>query len=286
MTCIEENNGDERQPRPSVRGLAVILGTNEIASAAGVYLHRAGWGVVLSHDPYPPVIRRRMAFYDALFGDKTSVDGVMGTYAEHSMDVRAAIAEAGKVAVTPRDFLDLLTIERIDVLVDARMQKYVVKPDLRWLSGTSLGLGPGFDAGRNCDIAIETHPSDTGAILRGGRTADPDRAPVPLGNVGSERFVYTIDAGRWHTPIEIGTRVFKGFVLGHLDGLPVRAPFDGRIRGIARDGLTIPAGVKLAEIDPRRRGAKWTGIDPRGHAIGEAVTSAIHAFARQRVLSD
>ena len=287
MIHCSRNNADELPPhRHASDSFAVILGTNEIASAVGVYLHRAGWGVALSDDPYPPVIRRRMAFYDALFGDKASVDGVAGTYAERSMDVRAAIANAGEVAVTPRDLLDLLTIEKMDVLVDARMQKYRIKPDLRWLAGVSIGLGPGFEASVNCDFAIETHPSDTGALLRAGRTADPDRTPIPLGNTGSERFVYTKAEGRWHTAVEIGTRVFKDFVLGHLDGFPVRAPFDGLVRGIARDGLTIPAGVKLLEIDPRRRNANWIGIDQRGHAIGKATLAAIHAHVRQSMLSD
>jgi len=42
--------------------LAVILGTDEIASAVAVNLYRSGYCVVLSHDPLPPVIRRKMAF--------------------------------------------------------------------------------------------------------------------------------------------------------------------------------------------------------------------------------
>jgi hypothetical protein len=48
------------------RPLAVVMGTNEIASAVAVSLIRAGIPTVLSHDPYPPVIRRGMSFHDAL----------------------------------------------------------------------------------------------------------------------------------------------------------------------------------------------------------------------------
>lgn len=55
--------------RKGRRPLAIILGTNEIASAIAVHLHRAGWACILSNDPFPPVIRRRMAFHDVLFGD-------------------------------------------------------------------------------------------------------------------------------------------------------------------------------------------------------------------------
>jgi hypothetical protein len=63
-----EHTGRLGPPYP----FAVILGTNEIASAVAVYLHRAGYRVVLSHDPVPPVIRRKMAFHDALFDEPSS----------------------------------------------------------------------------------------------------------------------------------------------------------------------------------------------------------------------
>ena len=82
-------------------------------------------------------------------------------------------------------------------------------------------------------------------------------------------------AGRWHTAIEIGTRVFKNFVVGHLGNVPVRAPFDGILRGVVRDGCEVPADVKLLEIDPRGRRASWTGMDGPGKIIAEAVTRAI-----------
>ena len=54
--------------RKAGRPLAFILGTNEIASAVAVHMHRAGWAHILSNDPFPPVIRRQMGYYDVLFG--------------------------------------------------------------------------------------------------------------------------------------------------------------------------------------------------------------------------
>jgi hypothetical protein len=60
------------QPPP----FAVILGTNEIASATAVFLLRQGYVVVLSNDPSCPVLRRKMAFHDALYDDEVDVSGV------------------------------------------------------------------------------------------------------------------------------------------------------------------------------------------------------------------
>ena len=261
--------------------LVIILGTNEIASAVAVHLRRMGWLVILSHDPLPPVIRRGMAFHDVLFGDRCAIENIEGVRAENSREIAAALAASDRVAVTPLHLADLLPIGPLGALVDARMQKYQVTPDLRGIARVTVGLGPYFQVGFNCDVAVETRPTCSGKVITTGSTDKTDGVASKLGDVGAERFVYTERAGLWHTSIDIGVRVFKRFILGHLDGQPVHAPLDGIVRGIARDGLHVPADVKLIEIDPRGRKAKWTGIDDRGRGIAEATVEAIRIFSHQ-----
>ena len=125
------------------------------------------------------------------------------------------------------------------------------------------------------NLAIETRPGNAGRIIEQGCANQPDGISRRLGGHAGERFVRADFTGRWNTAIEIGTRVFKDFVVGHLGNVPVRAPFDGILRGIARDGTEVPAGVKLLEIDSRGRRANWTGIDDRGRLIANAVAAAI-----------
>lgn len=254
---------------------AVILGTNEIASAVAVLLHRGGYGVVLSHDPLPPVIRRKMAFHDALFDDAVSVAGVAAQRADSGLEIRASLGRVPGVLVTELGLLDLIVLRSLDILVDARMQKYLATPDLRRLARLTIGLGPGFCGGANCDVAIETRPGKAGQIIRQGPADAPDGISRRLGNHFGERFVRSEFSGRWKTAVEIGTRVFRDFVVGHLGNMPVRAPFDGILRGVVRDGTEVPAGVKLLEIDSRGREANWTGIDSRGQLIAGAVAEAI-----------
>ncbi|MCK9915713.1 hypothetical protein MXD81_41800 [Microbacteriaceae bacterium K1510] len=259
--------------------LAVILGTNEIASAVAVHLQREGWRVILSYDSFPPVIRRAMAFHDVLFGDCVRVDGVQGERAETTHEIVRALAPPSSVAVTPLHLTDLLAVFSLDALVDARMHKHHATPDLRGNARITVGLGPNFEVGTNCDIAVETRPLRNGKIVKIGATDAADGIASQLGDFGAERFVYSDTAGLWHAPVDIGTRVFKNFVVGHLDGRPIHAPLDGIIRGIVRDGLSVPAGVKLLEIDPRGRQASWTGIDARGRDIAEATVKAIRLKA-------
>lgn len=265
-----------RQDRARADGAcAIILGTNEIASAVAVELHRAGYGVVLSHDPALPVIRRKMAFHDALYDDGISVDGVCAHRADSGMEVRAGLARRAGVVVTSLGLLDLIILGRIDLLVDARLDKYQVTPDLRRLGRLTIGLGPGFAGGANCDVAIETRPGREGRILQQGATEPADGIARALGGHRAERFVRAPFPGRWHTAIEIGTRVYKDFLIGQLGGEPVRAAFDGVVRGVVRDGTEVPAGVKLLELDPRGRAADWTKLDERALAIAGAVGRAL-----------
>lgn len=265
---------DQQHSGWNSRPFTVILGANEIASAVAAHLHRSGHAVVMSHDPEPPVIRREMAFHDALFNDPVTLEGVQAQYAGNGMEIRMELAQARGIVITELGLLDLIVLRRLDVLVDARMQKYLVKPDLRRLARCTIGLGPGFSAGENCDFAIETRPSRAGRIIRQGPTEKPDGAARRLGNRGRERFVYSTEPGRWHTAIEIGARLFKDFIVGHLNGVPVRAPFDGLLRGVIRDGTQVPAGVKLLEIDARGRRATWSGIETHARNIATAVAQA------------
>jgi xanthine dehydrogenase accessory factor len=245
MRDDRDNRSDSR-----VRGLAVVLGTGEIASAIGVHLHRMGWGVAQSHDPETPVLRRGMAFYDALFGDAVMLDGIVGRHAASTIETKDALGVA--VAVTPLDLMNLIVIGPLDVLIDARLQPSRTKPDLRWLSGVSIGVGPDWHSGKNCDIAVGLPPEE----------------------ISARHFVGAPQGGYWYTPIEPGTRVYKHLAVGKVNGLTVRTPCDGVVLGILRDGLHACAGMPLLEIDSGPRGVRWRGVGRRAGAIGKAVTAA------------
>lgn len=268
----------------------IVLGTNEIASAVAARLTLEGCRVVLSHDPYPPVIRRGMAFYDALFNDHAEVDGIQGRRGETVVEIVGALTVSGVVAVTPLQLTDLIALRTPDVLIDARMQKRRMTTNLRNIANLSIGLGPQFAAGVNCDVAIETHPDHAGELVEAGETRPNDHVPRYLGGVGRGRFVYSARDGAWRTPLDIGARIFKNYVIGLLDGHRVLSPMDGFLRGIARDGVLVPQKVKLVEIDPRGRASCWTGSDEHGRAIADAayrvIAKASLRFRTRRSVSE
>jgi hypothetical protein len=263
-------------------GFVIILGTNEIASAIAARLSREHFRVVMSHDPFPPVIRRGMAFHDALYDDGAEVDGIVAQRADTALEIVDALADPGKIVATHRQLTDIITLKSPAVVIDARMQKNRTTPDLRGLARLTIGVGPKFTVNHNCDIAIETHPASTGALVELGETRLGDGVARTLGGVGKERFVYSECDGVWRTPLDVGALVFRGFVIGYQDRIAVRAPMDGYLRGIARDGVHAPAGAKLVEIDPRGRSACWTGSDERGRRIAKAVVAAMEKTPTRR----
>ncbi|MFO1102444.1 MAG: xanthine dehydrogenase [Methylocystis sp.] len=263
----------------------IILGTNEIASAIAARLCGQRFRVVMCHDPFPPVIRRGMAFHDALYDDRAEVDGIVAQRAETAIEIIDALADPGKVVVTHQGLTEVATLKWPAVVIDSRLQKSRVTPDLRGLARLTIGVGPNFAVSRNCDFAIETHPDRTGALMENGETRFADGVARTLGGVGRERFVYSTCAGVWRTALDVGALVFRDFVLGYQDRMTVRAPMDGYLRGIARDGVHAPADEKLVEIDPRGRSARWTGSDERGRRIADGVVAAIAKAPMRRRLS-
>jgi len=264
------------------RPFALVLGTNEIASAIATSLTRASFAAMMSHDSFPPVIRRGMAFHDALFGEVREIEGIVGVRADTLTDFVQIGEEPDKVAVTEMHLTDIIALRTPFIIIDARMQKHRITPDLRGIARVTVGVGPMFEIGVNCDLAIETHPIETGAIVAQGSTMCADGQARELGGAGRERFIYSDFDGIWHTPVDIGTRVYKDLQLGSLGRKPILAPIDGVLRGIARDGSRVPANVKLLEIDPRGRHACWSGMDERGRAIGSGAVAAIQQLVEAR----
>jgi hypothetical protein len=155
------------------------------------------------------------------------------------------------------------------------MRKYAMPADLRPLAGCAIGVGPGFVAGGNVHIAIETLPGQEGGVVTRGPTAMPTGEAVPLGGTGAERFVYAPIAGAWQPEVPLGAWIDPGTLVGRLGPCRLVAPIGGSVRGMVR---AAPGGVargsKLMEIDPRPE-ATCTGVPPRAQRIAASVEIAL-----------
>ncbi len=261
-----------------------MLGIGDVASAVAHRLWTAGSLVAIVSEPWPTVTRRGMAFADAVFDGQTVLEGVVARRVETKGEVEALWDERGAIPIlVRRDPLEAVEELVPQVLVDARMRKHAtVQPHLRGLAGLTVGLGPGFVAGEQVDVAIETSWEELGRVRREGANRPLVGEPRAIAGVQRERYVYAPMSGVWRTERQLGESVAAGEPVARLVGVSgeevvVVAPIAGLIRGLTRDGVPVEQGTKVLEIDPRGVGGEWRGIGERPRRIAEGVLAAVRS---------
>jgi len=251
----------------------LIRGSNDIGSAIAHRLFNAGFAVLIHDLPAPAVARRRMAFSDALFDGEGLFDGVRAQRVNR-VDELAAWPDAVGICSLPFD--EIRSAWQPDVLIDARMRKRAVPERQLELAPLVIGIGPNFTAGDQVHLAVESsHGEALGSVISTGATRALAGEPRAILGHARERYVYAPCAGIFRTRREIGDIVRAGELLARLEDHECRAPLDGAVRGLVRDGVAVAQGAKIVEIDPRGEAAQVRGIAERPRRIAEGVLGAL-----------
>lgn len=259
------------------RCFTLVRGAGEIASGVAHALHQAGFPVVLHDRPTPCATRRRMAFVDAVFDGTTTLAGLSAQRVDDLTGLRAILARRRAVPLTIAPAAAVLTALPWATVIDARMRREArPEPQMR-LAPLTIGLGPGFVAGESVTVAVETAWEELGAIVTRGPTRPQHGEPQKIAGVGRERFLYSPFAGTFRSRYDIGHWVTAGDVIAHVDETPLAAPLTGVLRGITRDGVPVPAGTKVIEVDPRGWDAVYSGIGERPFKVAESVLAIFEA---------
>lgn len=120
----------------------------------------------------------------------------------------------------------------------------------------TIALGPGFTAGDDVDLVIETKRGhNLGRIIREGTAAPNTGIPGLIGGYAAERVIHASEAGNFKNLRKIGDIVVEGEKIACIqteeNEIPVIATIPGIIRGLIRDGYPVTKGFKIADIDPR-----------------------------------
>jgi len=258
---------------------ALIRGAGDVGSAVAHRLFGEGYRVVLHDVPQPTATRRKMAFTDAAFDGAASLDGVEARRAADLKQVEELLA-LPTVAVYVGPFAPLTEALKPDVLVDARMRKRAVPESLRGLARLTIGLGPNFDAGVNCDAAVETSWEGLGTVIYDGATRPLAGEPRDIGGHGRARYVYAPAGGVFRTRAQIGDAVEAGQPVATIDDVLLVAPLSGIVRGLTHDAVPVTPRTKVIEIDPRGEIAEVSGIGERPRRIADGVVAVLHALNR------
>jgi xanthine dehydrogenase accessory factor len=255
----------------------LIQGGGDLASGVAAVLFRHGWNVVITELENPLVVRRTVAFAEAVWEKEFKVEEIFAVLCETDEDVKC-ILKRGDVAVVIDP--EAKITERLDfaALIDARMlKKYLPKTTPASLA--VIGLGPGFVAGDNCLAVIETNRGENlGKIFYQGLAQADTGTPGEVEGHGLERVLYSSAVGFFKPLVEIGDWVEEGQVLAKIGDSEVLAPFDGIIRGMLREGIEIKKRTKVGDIDPRNDPGLAFAISDKALIIGEAVLEVIESL--------
>jgi xanthine dehydrogenase accessory factor len=254
--------------------MALVRGVGDVGSAVAHRLFNDGYHVVLHDEPQPATTRRRMAFADAAFDGAAFLEGVEARLAPDVPTIRDVL-DGRMVAVHLGPFESLVAVLRADVLIDARMRKRTIPEDQRGYAAVTVGLGPNFEAGVTCHVAVETSWQALGSVVLRGATLLLAGEPRELGGYARERYVYAPRSGVFRTDAKIGDPVTAGRPVARIAGEVLAAPLSGILRGLTHDGVPVRARTKVIEVDPRRRGDEIEGIGERPRKIAAGVMAAI-----------
>jgi xanthine dehydrogenase accessory factor len=261
-------------------GVVVIRGGGDIGTGVALRLYNSGFEVVITEVEQPRVIRREVAFASAVYDGRTTVEGVDGVKAATVEEVVKLLREpAIPVVVDPN--CTIAVGLKAGVVVDARITKNN-KNMRKDMAPLTIGLGPGFNAGRDVHIVIETNRGhNLGRVIREGYAQPNTGVPEVVDGCGEERVLRAPCYGRVKNILRIGDKVGVDDAVCYVGDQTVRSALKGVVRGIIINGMEVTKGLKIGDIDPRGIREYCFSVSDKARAIGGGVLEAILASRQE-----
>jgi xanthine dehydrogenase accessory factor len=251
----------------------VVKGAGDLATGVACRLHRVGFRVLMTEVARPTVIRRTVAFAEAVHEGRCEVEGLEAVLVDGAVGARAAFDRAA-VAVLVDPEAGIALEMRPALLVDAIIAKRNLGTRITDARAV-VALGPGFRAGVDAHAVVETmRGHDLGRVLWQGEALANTGIPGEIGGHGTERVLRAPNAGTFTGLREIGDRVEAGDLIGEVDGEPVLTTIGGVLRGILRTGLPVTPGFKVGDVDPRAAREHCFTVSDKALAVAGGVLEA------------
>lgn len=298
--------------------LIICRGAGDLATGIIHRLHRAGHRVIALETDYPAAIRRQVSFCEAVYDGSAAVEGVTArlvpaladaetdtetysgindTPAAHIVSEKwdssaiEAVLEAGEVPLLIDPKGESIALLKPDVVVDAIIAKKNLGTTIN-MAPLVIGVGPGFTAGQDVHLVIESmRGHNLARIITDGMAQPNTGVPGNIAGLTSERVIHAPAAGYIHDVRKIGDIVQKGDEIARIypdkesydnalsEYVPVNATITGIIRGLIREGYYFREGFKIADIDPRESEiTNCFTISDKARSIAGSVLEAVSAF--------
>ena len=272
--------------------LIICRGGGDLATGIVHRLFRAGFPVLVLETDSPAAIRRQVSFSEAVYDGTATVEGV--TAERIASADRAAVGhvlEAGRVPLLVDPEGSSIPLLKPDIVVDA----IIAKKNLgtaKEMAPLVIGVGPGFTAGEDVDLVVESmRGHNLARIFTTGSALPNTGIPGNIGGFTKERVLHAEAAGYMKIIRKIGDIVEKGEEIARIyekmteDGtfsgsyVSVEASISGMIRGLIREGYHFQKGFKIADIDPRESElANCFTISDKARNIGGSVLEAVCGY--------
>lgn len=266
--------------------LIVVRGAGDIATGTIHKLHRCGYPVLVLETGFPSAIRRCVAFSEAVYDGRAEVEGVTCVKCAGYQEA-CSVLEQGDVPVLIDETCRVLLEVRPWALVDAILAKKNMGTT-REMADKTIGLGPGFTAGQDVDLVIETiRGHNLGRIIGNGSAQPNTGVPGVVGGFGKERVIHSPAKGIFFGKAMIGDMVDQGQRIGTIvtgqGEVAVEASITGLLRGIIKDGYPVVRGFKIADIDPRKSEYEnCFTISDKARCIGGAVLEGLQMLEQKQ----
>ena len=249
------------------KDLIVVRGAGDLATGTIHRLKKAGFRLLVLEAAHPAAIRRQVALSEAVYAGSARVEDVEAV----RMDVdlaekknRKEFLEQEMERIWKKDGVPVLVDPaglsiaalRPAVVVDAILAKKNLGTT-KEMAPLVIALGPGFTAGEDVDVVIETKRGhNLGRVIRSGSAVPNTGIPGIIGGYGKERVMHAQAEGILRNAASIGDIVEARAVIAEIETengtVPVEASLSGLLRGLIRDGYPVTKGFKIADIDPRK----------------------------------
>ena len=298
--------------------LIICRGAGDLATGIIHRLHRAGHRVIALETDYPAAIRRQVSFCEAVYDESAAVEGVTArlvpaladaetdtetysgendTPAAHIVSEKwdssaiEAVLEAGEVPLLIDPKGESIALLKPDIVIDAIIAKKNLGTTIN-MAPLVIGVGPGFTAGQDVHLVIESmRGHNLARIITDGMAQPNTGVPGNIAGFTSERVIHAPAAGYIHDVRKIGDIVQKGDEIARIypdkesydnalsEYVPVNATITGIIRGLIREGYYFRKGFKIADIDPRESEiTNCFTISDKARSIAGSVLEAVSAF--------
>ena len=272
--------------------LIICRGGGDLATGIVHRLFRAGFPVLVLETDSPAAIRRQVSFSEAVYDGTATVEGVT---AERIASANRAsvnhVLEEGRVPLLVDPEGSSIPLLKPDIVVDAILAKKNLGT-AKEMAPLVIGVGPGFTAGEDVDLVVESmRGHNLARIFTTGSALPNTGIPGNIGGFTKERVLHAEAAGYMKNIRQIGDIVEKGEEIARIyekmteDGtfsgsyVSVEASISGMIRGLIREGYHFQKGFKIADIDPRESElANCFTISDKARSIGGSVLEAVCGY--------